>query len=140
MAVFLTGTVLYYLTLIFNRDGSLFIFVSLSSVLFYVFDVLEQKSQSEKEAIVSANPYEDGRIAMMTMDYDRAEKLFRRAHSDQAGDMDVLFQLGVLYHKKKDFFKAKSWLRKYVKQKKHKKWHDDAKKILEEIDNDTADS
>ncbi|MCK5708175.1 MAG: tetratricopeptide repeat protein [Candidatus Aureabacteria bacterium] len=124
---------MYVIALFSGFDGSLFMVLILSVFLFYILDVIENGLKEEKDKIVSEQPYEDGRIALMTFDYESAEKLFFQALELDPLDLDVVFQLAVLYKKKSDTSKAKIWLKKYLRQNKHKKWRDDAKKLLKEI-------
>ena len=133
-SLFFVNLFLYILTQLMMKEGSLFLFLALASVLFYLLDLIESRPLQEEEEIISENPYEDGRIAMMTLDYDRSEKLFLTASSRDPADMDVVFQLAVLYRKKGDLSKTRHWLKKYLRQKKHSKWIQDAQKILKEMD------
>ena len=139
--IFGTSFFLYATSLYLNKDGSLFVFLSLATVLFYFLDVFDGWSdEHDEEEGASSNPYEEARIAMLTLDYVKAEKLFQTALKERPGDMDVVFQLAVLHKKTGHNDKSKSWLKKYLKQKKHTKWVQDAEKLLGELNSDPSDS
>jgi len=126
-----------------HRPNSLFLFLAISTVLFYILDVIEKWPQVKEEdnrMDVSSNAYEEARIAMMTFDYSMAENLFYQALKNNPHDMDVLYQLAVLYYKKGEKSRAKAWLKKYLKQKKHNKWVIDAERLLGELENDTSNT
>jgi tetratricopeptide (TPR) repeat protein len=112
-----------------GRDGSLFAYLALSTALLSLWDALGEGGSGAQQGRREANPYEEGRIAMMTRDYPRAEALFLKAYDSDPEDMDAVFQLAVLLHKKGDDAAARKWLRKYLKQKKHTQWLADAEKL-----------
>ena len=132
---------LYAVSLYRDSEGSYFVFVFLATVLFSLLDAAENSvEQKKEEPLRSFNPYEDARIAMLTLNYVRAEELFHQAFEKKPGDMDVVFQLAVLNKKMGRFNKSKSWLKKYLKQKKHTEWTTEAQKLLEELKGDSSDT
>lgn len=136
--LFFMNFFLYVIATYRQREASLFVFLTLATVLFYLLDVVEKWPDAQLEEVPVANAYEEARIAMLTFDYAQAEKLFHQALRNDPQDMDVLFQLAVLYHKKGDIAKARTWLKKYLKQKRHTKWIPDAENLLGELDSDSS--
>jgi tetratricopeptide (TPR) repeat protein len=132
-SVFAFSIVLYAALSWAGREGSLFAYLALSTALLSLWDALGTGVSGPLQENLAANPYEDGRIAMMTRDYARAEALFLRAYEDDPEDMDVVFQLAVLLHKKGDDASARKWLRKYLKQKRHTQWLADAEKLFGDL-------
>jgi len=133
-AVFGLSFFLYAASLYKGSEGSLFVFVLLATVLFSLLDAAEDAiGHNNEKPVRSENPYEEARIAMLTLNYIRAEELFNQALEKKPGDMDVVFQLAVLNKKMGRISHSKNWLKKYLKQKKHTEWMMDAQKLQEEL-------
>jgi hypothetical protein len=130
----LAGLFIIYISAVWRgADASLWCYLSLAGFLFYLLSALDALEPEESGRGPVSDPYGEGRIAMMSLDYARAEKLFLLAMKGSPGDMDVVFQLGVLYCKRGDKKKSGLYIRKYLKQKKHTKWREDAERILREL-------
>jgi hypothetical protein len=128
------GFLVIYISAVWRgADASLWCYLSLAGFLFYLLSALDALEPEESGGGPVADPYGEGRIAMMSLDYARAEKLFLLALRGSPGDMDVVFQLGVLYRKRGDKKNSGVYIRKYLKQKKHTQWREDAERILREL-------